>query len=427
MQISPETQAFICEHQSDDVRTLALQSRKYPNVDIPTAITQIAGKQVAAEKIPSWNEIENIWYPKHLSLEQCSSEITARYKARLLTSLLNNLPPHLLQGNSFADLTGGFGIDCSFLSAGFESATYIERQEELCEIAAHNFPLLGLNHINVRNEDGVTYLNAMSPVDCIFLDPARRNEHGGKTVAISDCEPNVAELEELLLSKASRVMVKLSPMLDLSLALKELRHTLEVHIISVNNECKELLLVLGQSPTENTMNIEKAAEAPATVSTTEIPIHCINLSTKGEQEEQHFTFTREQEQRSECSYTDTTDSYLYEPNASLLKAGAFRCIASTYSLKKLHPNSHLYTSETWIENFPGRTFRIVNQYSFNKKEIKEGLADLKKANITVRNFPATVAELRKRIKLADGGDTYLFATTLNDGQKTLIRCEKVIL
>lgn len=394
MEISLETQQFIREHLSDNVRTLALQAKKYPDVDMPTAITQIAGRQIAAEKIPSWKEIEDIWYPKHLSMEQCSSEITARYKASLL------------QGESLTDLTAGFGIDCSFLAAGFQSVTYVERQEELCEIAAHNFPILNLNHITVRNEDGVDHLKAMSPVDCIFLDPARRNEHGGKTVAISDCEPDVAELEELLLSKANRIMVKLSPMLDLTLALKELEYTQEVHIISVNNECKELLLLLGQNP-------------PA-----EVPIHCVNLSTKGGQEEQHFVFTREQEQRSECTYTDTLENYLYEPNASLLKAGAFRSIATAYPVKKLHPNSHLYTSSTLITGFPGRIFRIVGQCSFNKKEIKESLADLKKANLTVRNFPATVAELRKRINLAEGGDTYLFASTLNNGQKILIRCEK---
>lgn len=400
MQISPETQQFIREHQSDDIRALALQAKKYPNVDMPTAITQIAGRQTAAEKIPSWKEIEDIWYPKHLSLEQCSSEITARYKASLL------------QGESLTDLTAGFGIDCSFLAAGFQSVTYVERQEELCEIAVHNFPILNLNHITVKNEDGVDHLKAMSPVDCIFLDPARRNEHGGKTVAISDCEPDVAELEELLLSKANQVMVKLSPMLDLSLALKELRHTQEVHILSVNNECKELLLLLGQEP--------PAEQNPPE----EVPIHCVNLFTKGVQEKQHFVFTREQEQRSECMYTDTLGSYLYEPNTSLLKAGAFRSIAAAYPIKKLHPNSHLYTSDVLITDFPGRAFRIINQCSFNKKEIKESLSDLKKANITVRNFPATVAELRKRINLAEGGDTYLFASTLNNGQKILLRCEK---
>lgn len=401
IQISPETQLFIREHSSDDVRTLALQAKKYPDIDMPTAITQIAGRQVAAEKIPSWREIEEIWYPKHLSLEQCSSETTARYKARLF------------QGDSLTDLTGGFGIDCSFLAAGFKSATYVERQEELCEIAEHNFPILNLNHINVRNEDGVAYLQTMSPVDCIFLDPARRNEHGGKTVAISDCEPDVAGLEELLLSKAKRIMVKLSPMLDLSLALKELKHTQEVHILSVNNECKELLLLLGQeAPTEQ-------------VPPEEIPIRCANLFTKGAQEEQHFAFTREQEQHSQCTYTDSLGDYLYEPNASLLKAGAFRSVAAAYSVRKLHPNSHLYTSDTFIGNFPGRIFRIVNQCSFNRKEAKESLADLKKANVTVRNFPATVAELRKRLHLTEGGDTYLFASTLNDGRKVIIRCEKV--
>ena len=400
MEISPETQQFIREHLSDNVRILALQAKKYPDVDMPTAITQIAGRQIAAEKIPSWKEIEDIWYPKHLSLEQCSSEITARYKASLL------------QGESLTDLTAGFGIDCSFLADGFKSATYVERQKELCEIAAHNFPILNLNHITVRNEDGVAYLQTMSPVDCIFLDPARRNEHGGKTVAISDCEPDVAELEELLLSKANRVMVKLSPMLDLSLALKELRHTQEVHILSVNNECKELLLLLGQEP--------PAEQNPPE----EVPIHCVNLFTKGVQEKQHFVFTREQEQRSECMYTDTLGSYLYEPNTSLLKAGAFRSITAAYPIKKLHPNSHLYTSDVLITDFPGRAFRIINQCSFNKKEIKESLSDLKKANITVRNFPATVAELRKRINLAEGGDTYLFASTLNNGQKILLRCEK---
>lgn len=394
MQLSPETQLFIREHQSDDVRALALQAKKYPDVDMPTAITQIAGRKIAAEKIPSWREIEDIWYPKHLSLEQCSSEITARYKASLL------------QGESLADLTAGFGIDCSFLAAGFKTVTYVERQKELCEIATHNFPILNLNHITVRNEDGVAYLKEMSPVDCLFLDPARRNEHGGKTVAISDCEPDVAKLEGLLLSKANRVMVKLSPMLDLSLALKALEHTQEVHILSVNNECKELLLLLGQEPPK------------------EVPIHCANLFTKGTQEEQHFIFTREQEQRNECIYNDILGNYLYEPNASLLKAGAFRSITAAYPVMKLHPNSHLYTSNVLITDFPGRVFRIVNQCSFNKKEIKESLADLKKANITIRNFPATVAELRKRINLTEGGDTYLFASTLNNGQKVLIRCEK---
>lgn len=391
IQISPETQLFIRQHLTADIRSLALQALKYPEVDMPGAITQIAGRQVAVEKIPSWKGIDDIWYPRHLSMEQCSSELTARYKAGLT------------QEKSLTDLTGGFGIDCAFLAAGFSTVTYVERQSELCEIAAHNFPVLGLSHIQVKNEDAVAYLETMSPVDCIFLDPARRNEHGGKIIAIKDCEPNVSELEELLLSKAKRVMIKLSPMLDLSLALKELRHTQEVHIISVNNECKELLLILGQKLIA------------------EIPIHCVNLSSKNEP---CFIFTREQERDCECTYTDRIGNYLFEPNASILKAGAFQSIAFAYGLKKLHPNSHLYTSDELVNHFPGRTFHVTGQCTFNKNEIKRVLGELKKANITVRNFPASVAELRKRTKLADGGSIYLFATTLSNEQKLLIRCEK---
>ncbi|EJX08280.1 hypothetical protein EVA_03601 [gut metagenome] len=391
MQLSLQTQSFIREHQRDDVRTLALQSAKYPDVDMPVAITQIAGYQMAAEKIPSWSAMEGVWYPKHISLEQCSSEITARYKATLV------------EGDSLTDLTGGFGIDCSFLAMRFRRVTYVERQEELCEIAAHNFSLFHQSHISVCHADGVEFLHTMPSVSCIFLDPARRNEQGGKTVAIADCEPDVARLEDMLLEKAQQVLVKLSPMLDLSLALKELRYAKEVHVLSVNNECKELLLLLdARSPVE------------------EIPIHCVNLSAKGNRADQHFVFTREGEMNSVCDYTHTVGTYLYEPNASLLKAGAFRSLAAAFSLKKLHPNSHLYTSDTWIDAFPGRAFRVVGQCGFGKKEMKEQLGSLKKANLAVRNFPASVAELRKRLKLADGGDNYLFATTLNNQQKVLI-------
>ena len=390
-QLSQPTIEFIRAHSQDDVRLLALQAPRYPDVDMPAAIVQIAGRQAATNKIPSWQSIEELWYPRHLSMEQCSSEITAQYKSTLA------------DGETLTDLTGGFGIDCAFMASRFRKVSYVERQEELCEIAKHNFPLLGLKHITVYNEDGVVHLQKMEPVDCIFIDPARRNEHGGKTIAISDCEPDVAELEELLLSKGKQIMIKLSPMLDLTLALKSMKHAREVHITSVNNECKELLLIIGNEPSRL------------------IPIHCINLTSK---EKQTFTFTREEELASECFYTKELGKYLYEPNASILKAGAFRSIASRYKVKKLHPNSHLYTSDLWIENFPGRSFLITGQCSFNKKEIKETIGELKKANITVRNFPATVAEIRKRTKLSDGGEVYLFATTLSNEQKVFIKCSK---
>lgn len=398
MTLSQETIRFIRTHRLDDVRSLALQSRKYPAVDMPAAITQIAGWQAAKEKIPAWAEKEDILYPVHLSLEQCSSEVTAQYKVEIIAKRGS-------QRNTFTDLTGGFGIDCAFLSAGFEQATYVERQPSLCEIAAHNFPLLDLNHITVCNDDSVQHLQSMPSVDWIFIDPARRDGHGGKTVAISDCEPDVAALEDLLLEKAKHVLVKLSPMLDLTLAINDLKHVQEAHIVSVNNECKELLLVLSH-------NEKLSAE--------DIPVHCINLTHS--QGQQSLTFTRQQEKDSACSYTSLLRTYLYEPNASILKAGAFRSLSYIYKVEKLHPNSHLYTSDQYVADFPGRKFRITDSCSFNKNEVKEMLGTEKKANLTVRNFPASVAELRKRLKLAEGGDTYLFATTLADEKKVLIRC-----
>lgn len=386
MQFTPETIQFIHDHQHDDVRALAFQAKKYPRMDMPTIINQIAGRQMAEHKIPSWYATEGIIYPAHLSLEQCSSELTANYKAALFG------------GETLIDLTGGFGIDCAFLSAGFKHTTYVERQKELCDIATHNFNLLGL-HITVVNQDSVETLHETSPVDCIFIDPARRNAHGGKTVLISDCEPNVTALEGLLLRKAGRVMIKLSPMLDLSSALRALTHTTEVYMVSVQNECKELLLIL-----ENTHK--------------HIAIHCINFAHGGAQA---FTFTHEEEAGARVQYTSQVEAWLYEPNASILKAGAFRTVASRFGLKKLHPNSHLYTSDVKIEHFPGRRFEVVAVGSLKDHTL---LAGLSQANITVRNFPVSVAQLRKRTKLKDGGDTYLFATTLSNDKKTWIKCKR---
>lgn len=392
MQLSSETLLFIEQNSRADVRTLALQAKKYPQVDMAMAVVQIAGRQIAKVKLPSWHRTEGLLYPKHLSMEQCSSEVTALYKASLV------------EGDSFADLTGGFGIDCSFLSQKFKKADYVERQAELCELASHNFPLLGLD-IDVHHADGVEYLKRMDPVDCLFLDPARRDGHGGKTVAISDCEPDVSALEDLLVEKAKTVMVKLSPMLDLSLALKTLKYVREVHIVSVNNECKELLLIL-----------QKQSISP------DISIHCEHIVNDLHQ---HFVFTQEQERTSDCPLAKEVGAYLYEPNASILKAGAFRSIVQTFPVQKLHSSSHLYTSTQFIEDFPGRRFQVEAVSGFGKKELKTFLQGMEKANLTIRNFPSSVAELRKRLKLKEGGEDYLFATTLVDESKVLIRCKKV--
>ena len=392
MQISPETLRFIEENLKADVRSLALQAKKYPQVDMAMAVVQIAGRQIAEAKLPSWYRTGGLLYPKHLSMEQCSSEVTAIYKASLL------------QGETFADLTGGFGIDCSFLSRKFKKADYVERQAELCELASHNFPLLGLQ-IEVHNEDGVEYLKRMDPVDCLFLDPARRDGHGGKTVAISDCEPDVSMLEDLLVEKAKTVMVKLSPMLDLSLALKTLKNVREVHVVSVNNECKELLLILQKQSLSS-----------------EVSIHCEHIVNDLHQ---HFVFTQEQERISDCPLTSQVEAYLYEPNASILKAGAYRSLTQSYEVKKLHPSSHLYVSSHLIEDFPGRRFQVEAVSGFGKKELKTFLQGMEKANITIRNFPSSVADLRKRLKLKEGGEDYIFATTLADESKVLIKCRKV--
>jgi 16S rRNA G966 N2-methylase RsmD len=396
MELTTETIRFIEENLRADVRSLALQAKKYPQVDMAMAVVQIAGKQIAEAKVPAWYRTEGLLYPKHLSMEQCSSEATAIYKAGLV------------EGETFADLTGGFGIDCSFLSRKFKKADYVERQTELCELAKHNFPLLGLD-IDVHNEDGVEYLKQMQPVDCLFLDPARRDGHGGKTVAISDCEPDVSALEELLVEKATKVMVKLSPMLDLSLALKDLKHVSEVHIVSTDNECKELLLVLQK---------ESASS--------EVSIHCINSlgALNGYRIYQEYAFTQEQERTSDCPLISEVNAYIYEPNASILKAGAYRSLTQTYACKKLHASSHLYTSEHFIEDFPGRKFQVEAVSGFGKKELKAFLQGMEKANLTIRNFPSSVAELRKRLKLKEGGDDYLFATTLADESKVMIKCKK---
>lgn len=391
MQLSPETIRFIQDHRFDDVRTLALQAGKYPHVDIRMAATQIAGRQSIAEKVPLWYETDSLLYPPHLSIEQCSSQHTAIYKTGLL------------QGDTFTDLTGGLGIDCAFLSAKFSQADYVERNTDLCQIASHNFPLLGVNHIRVHNCDSVDYLEKVERVDCIFIDPARRNTQGRKTVAISDCDPDVALLQELLLQKAGKVLIKLSPMLDLTLALQSLNYTKEVHIVSVNNECKELLLLLVKEDKEENR---------------ETPVHCINISSNGTQT---FVFSKEKEQQAKCNYTDSPGAYLYEPNASLLKAGAFKSLAADLNLSKLHPNSHLYTSDVYVDNFPGRSFKVTGCSTPKDKSL---LAGIKKANIAVRNYPSSPQELKKRLKLYDGGDIFIFATTLQNERKVLIKCVK---
>ena len=432
------TQDFIRQHQDDDVRQLAFLGSKYPEVDMPFALDQIRGRKMARVKLPRWASLEGIIYPPHISMEQCSSESTALYKAELAARLLG-LPAsssgtEMKAENEieFVDLTGGFGVDFSYIAArlGVKSM-YVERQAHLCEAAKENFGRLGLKNAIVKNGDGIEVLHSFLPkkddaasaddslgiiydqplsllktklgLKIIFVDPARRDDAGNKVVSLKDCTPDVTVLQEEMLSKADYVIIKLSPMLDWHRAISELSHVREVHIISVNNECKELLLVLSaRNMGEN------------------LRIYCIN-------DAQSFVCDELDMESSQVKIAPSTleeMQYLYEPNASLMKAGCFGILSDRYDARMLSKNSHLFVSQAPIEAFPGRSFRIIAVSSFNKKELKRHLSGITKANIATRNFPLSVAELRKRLKLKDGGETYIFATTLSDESHVLVITEK---
>jgi len=381
------TLEFIRIHADEDVRQLAFLGKKHPEVDMTYALDQIAGRQKARAKIPSWAAIDGIVYPPHLSMEQCSSEKTARYKAQIAG-----------KGTKIVDLTAGFGVDMAFMSAGFNEAIHVEQQPQLCAISSENYKCLELNHIQTICSDGVEYLHQMEHADLIFIDPARRDQHGSRTYGIADCTPNILKIIDEMLEKSQRVIIKLSPMLDWQKAVNDVGHVSEVHIVSVGNECKELLLV-----------VEKT-EAP-------LKIYCVNDDTIF-----NYTFNDE----IGVFYSGPTpEKYLYEPNASIMKAGCFDLISKRFDIYQPDANSHLYISDKIVEGFPGRGFVIDRVCTMNKKELKEALTGIDKANIATRNFPLSVADLRKRLKLKDGGEVYIFATTDAKRGHLLMVCRKI--
>ena len=516
------TQDFIRQHQDDDVRQLAFLGSKYPEVDMPFALDQIRGRKMARVKLPRWASLEGIIYPPHISMEQCSSESTALYKAELAARLLG-LPvssssaekenksekenesanenevakasdSHFSKIRKFAgdravdsefakngatsenqqiltkpgedvnetkedvskadfseeigfvDLTGGFGVDFSYIAArlGVKSM-YVERQAHLCEAAKENFGRLGLKNAIVKNGDGIEVLHSFHPkkkdvasaddslgitydqplsllktnlgLKIIFIDPARRDDAGNKVVSLKDCTPDVTVLQEEMLLKADYVIIKLSPMLDWHRAVSELSHVREVYIISVNNECKELLLVLSA---RNMGEMEASSADGEVKHAGNLRIYCIN-------DAQSFGCEELDMEASQVKIAPSTleeMQYLYEPNASLMKAGCFGVLSERYDARMLSKNSHLFVSREPIAAFPGRSFRIIAVSSFNKKELKRHLSGITKANIATRNFPLSVAELRKRLKLKDGGETYIFATTLSDESHVLVITNK---
>ena len=385
------TKDFIREHADADVRQLALQAKKNPEVDLTYALEQIAGRQKAKMKLPSWAKIDGMVYPPHISMEQCSSELTAKYKAEIVPC-----------GNYFVDLTGGFGVDFSFIAKTFKHAVYVERQEHLCAITSENFRLLGLDNAEVVNADGIEYLHQMDHADLVFIDPARRDDHGGRTYGIADCTPNVLEVMDELMLKTNMLLLKLSPMLDWRKAVRDLGGASEVHIVSVDNECKELLIMVkhGVQP---------------------IKVVCVNLFSNEEREVFEFDDTESTPLRQNIS----SKTYLFEPNTSIMKAGCFDEIQARFPVAQLDNNSHLFVSDHEIPDFPGRRFKIEIVTSMNKRELKEALAGIDRANIAVRNFPVSVAELRKKLKLKDGGDVFIFATTVAKEGHQLFICRKI--
>ncbi len=389
------TEAFIRKHRNDNVRSLALQGARCSDIDLPYALDQIAGWQTARTKLPSWADTDGIVYPPHLSMEQCSSEQTARYKARLAQRLTRG------DAATLVDLTGGFGVDFSFMAQGFDRAVYVERQPHLCEAVRHNLPLLRLPRAEVVEGDGTDYLNRMEHASVLFLDPARRDTHGGKTVAIADCTPDVTQLEEQLLAKADVVMVKLSPMLDWHKAVEDLQGRVsEVHIVSVAGECKELLLVLCSDFTGQPLVV------------------CVN-------DDETFSYQEGSPLPLSVVGTLCEPQVLLVPNASIMKAGCFERIGKTFGVRAVADNSHLFLAAEAVADFPGKQYRIRGVTTMNKKELKSALQGITQANISVRNFPLSVPELRKRLKLKDGGETYIFATTRGNREHVLYVCTAV--
>lgn len=400
------TEQFILDNANADVRQLALK-RAPADVDLRWALQQIEGRQLAARKLPQWAATEGLWFPPRLNLEQCSSGNTAAYKATLakrLSTLNSQFSTLDSRATSFLDLTAGFGVDFAALATLFGKATYVELNPELCRLARHNFPLLGLDNVCVRENTAENVLAEDWQADLIMIDPARRDTAGRKTVLIEDCTPDVCSLQKQLRSHARHTIIKLSPMLDIKAALRALSGVSEVHVVGAEGECKELLIVMQ----------EHSATALA-----DIPIYC----TEGRQSIQ-FTFASEA--TLPLPLADGLDTYIYEPSAAILKAGAFRTLCSLYTgLRKLAPDTHLYTSPTLFADFPGRTWRLISHCSFSKSDLRAMLAGISAAELTTRGFPMSVAVLRRQLRLREGATAHFIATTLADGSRQLLKVTRI--
>ena len=450
------TSEFIIQFRESDPRRLALQASRYPDVDMPFALNQIQGWQTAQRKLPSWAACDGVVYPPHLNMEQCSSEPTARYKQQVARRWVEAVQPDA--DTCMTDLTGGFGVDFSVTSRCFSSATYVERNASLCDVVSANLPRLGIQNATAKCAEAEDVLEQLKPQTMIFLDPARRDEHGVKTVLIADCTPDVCQLLPRLMAKSQFVMLKLSPMLDWHKAIVDLDGKVrEVHIVSVDGECKELLLVLADNGTKNVqvfcVDIQSRPDSEGQYPRSEF-VYSIATNAQEEMVENNSKLENSTSAQPTNSKLKTQNSklalpsdnsklenstsvqptnsklktqnskFLHEPNASVMKAGCFDEIARAYGICAISRNSHLFLSDELKEDFPGRTFAIDAVTTMNKRQLRQTLSGMKQANIAVRNFPLSVAELRKRLKLSDGGDTYIFATTTSDGDHILMITHK---
>ena len=537
--INDNVKDFIKKHLNDDVNKLALS--KFPeDIDKHFVVRQIHARQVLSKKLPSWAENDELIFPKKLSLEQCSSELTAKYKTSLSTKSHEitrkgfsedscdladeeksanphemtregisedscdladeekSANPHEMTLKGFSedscdladekisaklqemprkefsedscdlvdekeisadsceladkkrilvDLTGGMGVDTAFLSDNFDKTFYVEMQEELCEIARHNFKILNKN-IEVINDNAEHFLTTCDEVDCIYLDPARRDEYGRKMVSLHDCSPDVAELHDILLKKAKKVLVKVSPMLDIEMIKKELTDITDIHVVAVRNECKEILLEIQKFRNSKTQQLSNSVTQKLSNSATQqLRILAIDL-----RENWNFSFTEDEECDAQWTLADSVGKYLYEPGAACMKAGCFKLLSQKYNLDKLHRNSHLYTSNGLISDFPGRIFEVLCALPFDKKTKKEitsicqqttdnrqqtlsedfpatqqlsNIATPKKASVATRNFPLSADELRKNLGLQDGNDFYIFGTTMKGEKKIVVIAKKL--
>ena len=386
--LSITEKAFIKNHLNDEPALLLLQAKRHPNLNIPDLVWQIRARQKAKIKILEWFENEEVIFPKMLSVEQSSSEITAKFKAKLVN------------GETLIDLTGGMGVDVAYMSKSFQKAIYVEQNTALVNITQYNFERLGIENVEFVGENSIDFLESQTlKYTWIYLDPHRRDEVGNKVVSLQDCEPNILKIKDLLFSKSDNVLLKASPMLDINLAVSALQNVVNIHVVAVENEVKEILFHLQKNYQE------------------EPQFHAVNLPNGT------LTF-KKSEEKNVVIKIGSPQQYLYEPNAAILKAGGFRFTAQLFDLQKIAPNSHLYTSVDLVKDFQGRTFKVEGICKLDKKEISKYLSD-NKANITLRNFPLSVKQIREKLKLSEGGNTYLFATTDAQNQKIVIVCKKI--